>query len=597
MPMRSLRLTFELESWMSLAQKNPEYDWNHLVTEICNEVSKLTGNVMADKQRPMVESRMKRRCLELHFNSAEEYKSYWQKNLESENKVLIGLLTTHFTSFFREFLHFEWIANELPSLVAAAKKEGRTTLKFWSAASSKGQEVWSLCMWLHHHLPKIDPSMKWVVHGSDIDSVSVKEGENGVYHRRELETAPRHLWEGLWIRGKGEISDWYKVKSELKEKAQFQTQNLLKLTVPTSEKYDVIMCRNVLIYFDRPNQELIVNSLLKYLTPQGALITGMSESLSGYGFSIRGVAPSVYKHATAAAAPAPVMPVKEAPVLMPVPLKVLCVDDSPTVISILKKILKAPEFEIIATAANGQEALDILTVQKPDVITLDLHMPVMDGPTFLKTSGIASTIPVIIVSSVDREHAPLTGPLEEMGVIDFVEKPTLGNINDIADELSQKLKMGWVSKKKNHRQKREDAYRPTSSYGRSGGHIIFNFGQLDEKNVLHVLNEQKWTQDELSFYSFGSLNPAFKEQILKLATSARKINFYTVGDRVNLSTSKTVWLLFNGANTYAAKTQKRREDFLVLDEQIRDGELKEQADDILLPTSFSYLVDKLLGGK
>lgn len=90
---------------MSLALKE-SYGWNHLVDDTCHEVSKLTGNVMSEKQRPMVESRMRRRCLELKLNFPSDYKAYWAANLESENKYLIGLLTTHFTSFFREFSHF-----------------------------------------------------------------------------------------------------------------------------------------------------------------------------------------------------------------------------------------------------------------------------------------------------------------------------------------------------------------------------------------------------------------------------------------------------------------------------------------------------------
>ena len=289
---------------MSTALKENVYNWNNLIQDVAVVMSKETGNVMGEKQYPMIESRLKRRCTELKITHPADYKQYWTQHQTEENKHLIGLLTTHFTSFFREYSHFEWLAGELPSIVAHAKKEGRSTIKLWSAACSKGQEVWSLCMWLQFHMPKIDPSMSWQVYGSDIDPVSVKEAENGVYHRRELETAPRHLWEGYWIRGKDEISDWYKIKSDLKSKTKFFTMNLLKPTV--EEKFDVIVCRNVLIYFDRDNQENIAKSLLKRLTPEGTLITGMSESLSGFGLPIRGVAPSVYKPQSATVVSLPV---------------------------------------------------------------------------------------------------------------------------------------------------------------------------------------------------------------------------------------------------------------------------------------------------
>ena len=583
---------------MSLALKE-SYGWSHLVDDICHEVSKLTGNVMSDKQRPMVESRMRRRCLELKLAHPADYKEFWKSNLDSENKYLIGLLTTHFTSFFREFSHFEWIAANLPSLVASAKAEGRSTLKIWSAASSKGQEVWSLCMWLHHQMPKVDPKMNWVVVGSDIDQVSVKEGENGVYHARELETAPRHLWEGLWVRGKAEISDWYKIKNELKSRAQFHTMNLLSLSMPQTEKFDVIMCRNVLIYFDRQNQENIATSLLKYLTPQGVLITGMSESLTGYGLPMKSVAPSIYRLPTAQAAPAPSAPASKAAAVapkavMPMPLKVLCIDDSPTVITILKKILKAPEFEIIGVANNGQEAMDKLKTLKPDVITLDLHMPIMDGPTFLKVSEVAKTLPVVVVSSVGRDHAPSIAPLFDLGVTDFVEKPTLANMNEIGDELVQKLKMGWMTKKEKIVVKSSSV---ASSYSRPVGHVIFNVSMKDEKNLLHVLGEQKWAGDEVSFYFNEVISPSFKDKISAKVSAAKKVDFVSVGGKIQSSNLPTIWLVFNGGNTFVLNTYKRPHDFIILEETSTSLSLKEAADDVSPATSFSYLVDKLLGGK
>jgi chemotaxis protein methyltransferase CheR len=581
---------------MGLALKE-SYGWNHLVDDICHEVSKLTGNVMSEKQRPMVESRMRRRCLELKLNFPSDYKEYWGANLDSENKYLIGLLTTHFTSFFREFSHFEWIAANLPQLVAAARAEGRSTFKIWSAASSKGQEVWSLCMWLHHHMPKIDAKMNWIVVGSDIDQSSVKEGENGVYHSRELETAPRHLWEGLWVRGKGEISDWYKIKNDLKAHAQFQTMNLLKITMPQSEKFDVVMCRNVLIYFDRQNQENIAHSLLKYLTPQGVLITGMSESLTGYGLPMKSVAPSIYRLPTAGVAPvaskaAVVMPAPKA--MMPMPLKVLCIDDSPTVITILKKILKAPEFEIIGIANNGQEAMEKLKTLKPDVITLDLHMPIMDGPTFLKVSEVAKTVAVVVVSSVGRDHAPSIAPLFELGVTDFVEKPTLANMNEIGDELIQKLKMGWTTKKEKIVVKSSVA---STSFSRPAGHVIFNVSVKDEKNLMHVLGEQRWSNDEMSFYFNEVLPQPLKDKIVSKTSAAKKVEFVSVGGKINSSSLPTIWLIFSGGNNFVLNTYKKPHDFIILEETAIGAALKEAADDVSPATSFSYLVDKLLGGK
>lgn len=417
---------------------NVESEWNELIKDVCTAVNKLTGNIMSEKQWPMVESRLRKRIRELNLTTPGEYRDHWKKNQHGEDNYLTGLLTTHFTSFYREFSHFEWIAHELPNMVAQARKEGRNSLKFWSAASSKGQEVWSLCMWLSYHLPKIDPKMDWTVLGTDIDELSIKEGENGVYHCREIETIPYHLWEGHWVRGKQEISDWYKAKPSLKSHTSFKTMNLLNISHPQQEKFDLIMCRNVLIYFDRSNQEKIARSLLRHLTPGGTLISGMSESLSGFGLPIKGIAPSIYKQSSLEKGSISVA----RPPLTAAPIRVLCVDDSPTIIAILKMMLIPPEFEVVGTAGNGEEALKKFKALKPDAITLDLHMPVMDGLNFLRVSGAAQQVPVVVVSSLERNHAELVAPLQAQGVCDFVEKPSLSTISEIKDELTQKLKVG-----------------------------------------------------------------------------------------------------------------------------------------------------------
>jgi chemotaxis protein methyltransferase CheR len=581
---------------MSFALKHSQYEWNDLVKDVSDVISKITGNVMAEKQYPMVESRLKKRCLDLRLEKPSDYKDYWLKNKEAENNHLVGLLTTHFTSFFREFSHFEWLGGELPSMVANAKREGRRTLKFWSAASSKGQEVWSLCMWIHHHMAKIDPSMDWIVVGSDIDPVSVREGENGVYHRRELETAPLYLWQAHWVKGKGEIADWYKIKADLRKRAKFQTMNLLSLTIPKEEKFDAILCRNVLIYFDRDNQEKIVRSLLKHLTSDGALITGMSESLNGLGLGVKGVAPSIYKSQEAKVIPLPSTKTTSASHTIPYPLKVLCVDDSSTIIAILKKILQGPEYEIIGVAKDGLEALEKLKTLKPDVITLDLHMPNMDGPTFLKESGVASKTPVIVVSSVGREHSQLISPLMAMGVTDFVEKPSLENIAKISEELKQKLKMGWIAKSSSP--KTTVNHYVTEKRQRASGLITFSFDASDSDKVMQVLAQQKWEKDELKFVFNGSelelekVRKQFEPRI-----SWAKLTSFVCASKFTPSYLPLIWLQFKGGDTFLVKRSLKKEDFFYIeDAQYSDSYLRERANDITPCTSFAYLVDKSLGG-
>lgn len=576
--------------------------WESLINNICNEVSELTGNILTEKQRPMVESRIRRRMMDLKITSPKNYNIYWNENKDKENTYLTGLLTTHFTAFFREFTHFEWILKEIPNLVENAKNEGRNSLRFWSAACSKGQEVWSLCMWLEMHMSKIAPGFGWSILGTDIDGQSIKEAENAVYHRRELETAPRHLWEGAWIRGTQEISDWYKLKDSFRKRASFSTMNLLKLNVPVSEKFDVIFCRNVLIYFEKQKQEIVVKELLRHLTPQGALITGLSESLTGYGLPIKGVHPSVYKRENAVihdfnrkkrskAIPSEI----EA---KPVPMRILCVDDSPTVLMILKKILNTTEFEVVGTASNGEEALKKYEELRPDAITLDLHMPVMDGVTFLEKTQISKKIPVIVVSSVGRDYAPLVKPLFDMGVSDFVEKPSLATIDLIGEELCQKLKMGWSAK-----HQKLDIKKSVSQYvnrKRPNGHIIFAMAKGDEQNLYHVLTQQDWNMDEITVIYDGKYSDLIhlEKEIRVFTSRSSKLNIVTDVKEVKNSSLPTIWLSFKHYKLEKLTSSKRKNDFLVIEET--GDHLKNKIthiDDESPVTSFSYLINKLLGGE
>lgn len=564
--------------------------WMNVVVEISTVIGSITGNVFSEKQFPMVESRLKRRCSQLKLQSATEYRTYWKTHQKEENDVLVGLLTTHFTSFFREFVHFEWLAGELPFLIEMAQKEGRKTLRFWSAACSKGHEVWSLCMFLDYELKRLKSTVDFVVYGSDIDDVSIEEAQNAVYHRRDIETAPRHFWEHNCVRGKGDISEWYKIKTSLREKTKFFKMNLLSPDLPLTEKFDVIFMRNVLIYFDKDNQIRICKTILSHLKEHGTLITGVSESLSGFVPDIKTCGPSIYKKTTAPVAK-PVAVTRETVISVPKLLKVFSIDDSPTVITILKKILAAPDFEIIGTAINGEDAIEKLKTMKPDVITLDLHMPIMDGPTFLLKTDIAKKIPVVIVSSVDRED-PIIAKINNAGVTDFVEKPTLTNMAMIGEELSQKLISGWKVMKKG--ELKGALSQTIHKKTRGATAVIFNFGPGDEEKVVHVLKELPKGLDhtKLLFHGDELKLKESRDKLKRLHIGVPEID--TIFMREKLPKLPVVWLHFANGSAETIKRKSEDTDYLLIEE--KKGPVDLSGDDISPYTSFSYLIDKVVGG-
>lgn len=415
-----------------------------LIHEVSQMVMKITGVQLGERQAHMVENRIKKRFLQLKMTSEAEYLEYMRKNRDSEAQALISLLTTHHTYFFREFSHFEYLERAiLPALIE--KRKAQKLIRVWSAACSRGQEVYSLSMFLNHVLSRIAPDFKFEIVGSDVDPESVRIASNGVYHRREVQEIPLHFLSGGWAKGTGEIVDYVKALPKIKSNCRFEVGNLLtvKDTAPKAA-YDIIFCRNVFIYFTPQQIKTISEGLLGSLKQDGYLFLGISENLNGLGLGIETAGPSIYRHLGASAtvekqtikattAPSIKITAKK--------LRVVCVDDSPVILSLLKKVLASEHnFEIVGTAANGIEAAKKIQELKPDVVTLDIHMPEQNGLEYLKSQMKKGHPPVVMISSVSREDADLAFKCLEAGAVDYVEKPELSNLSERADEIRAKLR-------------------------------------------------------------------------------------------------------------------------------------------------------------
>jgi chemotaxis protein methyltransferase CheR len=400
-----------------------------VVTKVSEIVSKLAGIQLGAKQASMVRSRLSGRMLKLKINSFQGYLRFLNAHLMDESQALLSLLTTHHTFFFREFAHFEFILNHgLSRAIARARERGDKKIRIWSAASSRGQEAYSLAMFMRFHLTAMAPDVDFEIWGTDVDKESVKHAINGVYKAEELKQAPAMYVEGHWVRGKNEVKDFSKIKDVLKTRCHFQAANLLDVDPFLNGKcFDIIFCRNVFIYFNNDQIKKVTEVLLKHLDRDGLLFLGVSESLNGLGLSVHNAGPSVYSHPLAPQnqqssrpAPTPIAVPKPAPIL-----QVMCVDDSPAILALLKKILgKGSGFEVVKTAKNGLEALDYVRKNKVDIITLDLHMPEMDGLGFLSEYK-EKAVPVVIVSAINRDDTSIAQKALSLGATDYVEKPSL----------------------------------------------------------------------------------------------------------------------------------------------------------------------------
>lgn len=432
-----------------IKRDEPQKVINSVVEQVAEVVSEMAGIQLGDKQRPMVESRLRSRMIKLKIDSFNDYLGYLNHHLEEESQALLSLLTTHHTFFFREFNHFEFLLNKgLSRFIERARLRKDKTIRIWSAACSKGQEVYSLAMFFRFHLMHMAPDVKFEIWGTDIDSASVKSAKNGVYKTDELRQSPAMYLDGNWIRGSGQVHKFSKAKDHLLNNCHFETVNLLSSeNFLKNKSFDLIFCRNVFIYFNQEQIQKITKDFMKHLDQEGFLVLGVSETLNGLHLNIEPIGPSVYQHKHAHEKPLsgkviPATFVKPAPKPVPEkPIEVLCIDDSPVIHTLLNKILIPDHgFKVTAKASNGREALEILKTRKFDAITLDMHMPELDGIGFLKEYKNRSA-PIVILSSVNRDDPSIAQQALALGASDYIEKPSLENLSQASNEIRSKVKL------------------------------------------------------------------------------------------------------------------------------------------------------------
>lgn len=429
----------------SNSAREPLVDLGALVNRVSELVQSITGVQLGSRQRSMVESRVSRRMLELGMKTQEQYLAHLNENREAESKVLVSLLTTHHTFFFREFEQFEFLRDEgLPALAKALQAEGRKHLKVWSMACSRGQEAYSLSMFLLNHWPKLVPSGTYEILGTDVDAESVAAARNGVYLSDEIKSIPSVYAFGHWAKGTGDIARYVRAKDSIRKSLRFEAGNLMEVPAPRpGVTFDLIFCRNVFIYFTPDQIASITKRILSHIANSGYFLIGSTESLTGLKLPVSYSGRSIYQKILATAPTLPV--VAKAPQTTPTPAKkpirVFCVDDSPTIHTMLKAILSSQHgFQIVGKATNGQEAAEMTKNVSYDVMTLDIHMPVKTGVEYLQENFRAGHPPVVVISSISREETTLGIRTLELGALDYVEKPSLANLEERGDEIRTKIR-------------------------------------------------------------------------------------------------------------------------------------------------------------
>ena len=235
-------------------------------------IYELTGIAMTAAKRLLVERRIAKRMETIGLSDFEDYAALLKSRDPVEVEHFSNAVTTNLTSFFRENHHFEFLKNQFIPEIRA--RRGEQKLRLWSAGCSTGEEPYSIAITLREAFQEMD---QWDVKilCTDLDSEVLDKASRGMYASERVEGIEPARVSKWFQHGNG---DQVKVKPVLQKNLVFRRLNLMH-EWPFKGQFDLIFCRNVMIYFDKPTQEKLIKRFARHLVPSGYLIVGHSESL------------------------------------------------------------------------------------------------------------------------------------------------------------------------------------------------------------------------------------------------------------------------------------------------------------------------------
>ncbi|MCX8055632.1 MAG: protein-glutamate O-methyltransferase CheR [Ignavibacteria bacterium] len=259
-------------------------------------IYKNIGINLTEEKRSLVNGRLQKILRKLNFKTFKEYYQFLINDKSGEAlSELANVISTNHTFFGREIDHFEYFVDiVLPEIEERAKKTNNFDIRVWSAGCSSGEEPYTLVMLMMEYFGKDYNKWKAGVLATDISLNALEKAKKGIYPDERVQPLPdifkkkyfKHLPSGEW-----EIID------VIKREVTFRRFNLMNEKFPFKSPFDVIFCRNVMIYFDEPTRERLVDKFYQFTTPNGYLFIGHSETLNRSKTKYLYLKPAVYKKA------------------------------------------------------------------------------------------------------------------------------------------------------------------------------------------------------------------------------------------------------------------------------------------------------------
>ena len=349
--------------------------------------------------------------------------------------AFINALTVNHTAFFREPHHFDFLKTVVvPKFLREVGEARSRPLRIWSTACATGEEPYSIVLCALEALAGTGHTVEVVA--SDIDDVVLEAARLGVYAQERIDAIPAPHRSAHLRAGAGASAGQWRISDAVRRCVKFQHLNLVATQWPSFGTFDAIFCRNVMIYFDQKTCRGLVERFAKRLRPDGHLFLGHSETLIGARDAFELVGTTTYALrappvAAVTAAPAPPRVSRPAAGVVPrapspARTRVLVVDDSAMMRELLTGLLSEdPGIEVVGSAADPFSAWEAIKKLRPDVITLDVEMPRMDGISFLERLMTHFPLPVVMISSLTEAGCATAMRALELGAVEVVAKPKL----------------------------------------------------------------------------------------------------------------------------------------------------------------------------
>ena len=240
----------------------------------------------------MLESRLRKRLRALHIDNFKDYLDYVfsPEGSEVELIYMVDAVTTNKTGFFREPEHFNYLMETgFPEIIKTNR-----TIKAWSAGCSSGEEAYTLAILLSEFKAANGP-LDFNIQATDICNEVLMKGVIAVYPENTITHIPFTLKKKYFLKSKGSLDKTVRIIPELRRKITFRRLNFMDSNYGNINDYDMIMCRNVIIYFNKEVQEQVIRKLLYKLKPGGYFFLGHSESIQGMDLPLTQIKPTIFK--------------------------------------------------------------------------------------------------------------------------------------------------------------------------------------------------------------------------------------------------------------------------------------------------------------